>query len=77
MEQLKQFWENKSNEDRRKIIVYSIASLLAVFLLVGVYVLNSGDKKVAVDEISNPDAKEALKYNSRTEANQLGKKRQQ
>ncbi|SIS89915.1 Protein of unknown function [Kaistella chaponensis] len=74
MEQLKQFWEIKSNEERRKIIVYSIASLLAVFLLVGVYVLNGGDKKVAVDEISNPDAKEAQKYNSRTEANQLGKK---
>ena len=74
MEQLKQFWEIKSNEERRKIIVYAIASLLAVFLLVGVYVLNSGDEKVAVDEISNPDAKEAQKYNSRTEANQLGKK---
>ena len=74
MEQLKQFWERKSNEDRRKIMVYSIATFVAIFLLVGVYALNSTDQKVAIDEISNPDAKEAQKYNSRTEANQLGKK---
>ena len=74
MEQLKQFWERKSNEDRRKIMVYSIATFVAIFLLIGVYALNSTDQKVAVDEISNPDAKEAQKYNSRTEANQLGKK---
>ena len=74
MEQLKQFWERKTNEDRRKIMVYSIATFVAIFLLVGVYSLNSTDQKVAVDEISNPDAKEAQKYNSRTEANQLGKK---
>lgn len=74
MEKLKEFWDNKTGEERRKIVVYSIASVIAVMLLGGVYMLNSDDNIQRVDEISNPDAKEAQKYNSRTEANQLGKK---
>lgn len=74
MEKLKDFWNSKTGEERRKIVVYSIAGIFAVMLLCGVYLLNTGDSIQRVDEISNPDAKEAQKYNSRTEANQLGKK---
>lgn len=74
MEKLKDFWKNKTDEERRKIVVYSIFGVVAVLLFIGVYALNSGDDKQVVSEISNPDAKEAQKYNSRTEANQLGTK---
>lgn len=74
MEKLKEFWNNKTDEERRKIIVYSVFGIVSVLLFVGVYALNSGDDKQVVSEISNPDAKEAQKYNSRAEANQLGTK---
>jgi len=74
MEKLKEFWENRTGEERRKIVVYSIASVFAVMLLGGVCMINSDGNIRKVDEFSNPDAKEAQKYNSRTEANQLGKK---
>ncbi len=74
MEKLREFWNYKSGEERRKIVVYSIASVTAVLLLGGVYFINNGERIQQVDEISNPDAKEAQRYNSRTEANQLARK---
>ncbi|RNA63939.1 conjugative transposon protein TraM [Chryseobacterium nematophagum] len=74
MEKLKEFWNNKTDEERRRVIVYSIFGVVSVLLFVAVYMLNGNDDKQVVSEISNPDAKEAQKYNSRTEANQLGKK---
>lgn len=74
MEKIKDFWGNKTEEEKRKIVVYSVAGFVAVLLFVGVYLLTRKDDKQTVAEMSNPDAKEAQKYNSRTEANQLGKK---
>lgn len=74
MEKLKEFWTNKTDEERRKIIVYAVFGFVSVLLFIGVYALNSGDDKQTVSEITNPDAKEAQKYNSRAEANQLGTK---
>lgn len=66
-------WNSKSEEDRRKIIVFSAFGLLIIiFVLVAVATFKS-DKNKKVDEIGNPDAKEAQKYNTRTEANQMGK----
>lgn len=74
MEKIKEFWNSKTDEERRKYIVYTVFGIVSILLFVGVYALNSKDDKQVVSEISNPDAKEAQKYNSRAEANQLGTK---
>lgn len=74
MEKIKDFWNNKTEQEKRKIIVYSVAGLLSFLLIIAVVLLNGGNNEQTVSEISNPDAKEAQKYNSRTEANQLGRK---
>lgn len=73
MEKIKDFWNNKTQEERRKIIVYGIAGLFSLLLIVGVVALNSTNEAERVSDISNPDSKEAQKYNSRAEANQMGK----
>lgn len=68
-----EFWNNKTEEEKRKIIVYSVAGVLCTFLLLIGFLLYKPDKNEKVNEITNPDASEAKKYNSRTEANQMGK----
>lgn len=74
MEKLKIFWESKSNQERRKIIVYAIAGVVSIALLVIVILLNTKSNEKEVADFSNPDAKEVEKFNSRSEANQMGKK---
>lgn len=74
MEKIKAFWNNKSNAERRKIVVYTIAGVVCIVLLALVIALNTTSTEKEVADFSNPDAKEVAKYNSRTEANQLGKK---
>lgn len=74
MEKIKHFWRGKSELERRKIIVYSVAGLFSFLLILGVVAWSGSDGETNVAEISNPDAVEAKKYNSRTEANQLGRK---
>lgn len=74
MQKVKDFWNNKSNAERRKIIVYSIAAVVCVALFAIVIALNTTSTDTEVADFSNPDAKEVAKYNSRTEANQMGKK---
>ena len=73
MEAVKNFWETKSSADKRKYIVYAVAGVVCILLLVIVVALNSKDTTKEVSDFSNPDAKEVEKYNSRTEANKLGK----
>lgn len=70
---LKEFWESKSNADRRKIIVYTIAGIVSIALIAIVIALNTDSKEQEVADFSNPDAKEVEKYNSRAEANQMGR----
>ncbi|AZI21497.1 conjugative transposon protein TraM [Chryseobacterium taklimakanense] len=74
MEKIREFWNNKSNAERRKIIVYAIAGVVCVGLFALVIAFNSTSTEKEVSDFSNPDAKEVAKYNSRTEANNLGKK---
>lgn len=74
MSKIINFWTNKSEADKRKIIVYSIAAVVCIILVVLVIAINSKPTENKVADFSNPDAKEVEKYNSRTEANQLGKK---
>lgn len=74
MSKIINFWTNKSEADKRKIIVYSIAAVVCIILVVLVIAINSKPTENEVADFSNPDAKEVEKYNSRTEANQLGKK---
>lgn len=73
MEAVKNFWETKSSADKRKYIVYAVAGVVCILLLVIVVALNSKDTTKEVSDFSNPDAKEVEKYNSRIEANQMGK----
>lgn len=75
MEKLKQFWESKSEGEKRKYIVYSIAGVVILLLIVGVFSFAGNDKEEnKVSDFSNPDAKEVKKYNSRADANDMGKK---
>lgn len=74
MNRIADFWKGKSEAERRKILVYSIAGIVCVLLVVIVIALNTKPIENEVSDFSNPDAKEVEKYNSRTEANQLGKK---
>lgn len=73
MEKIKEFWNKRSNADRRKIIVYTIAGIVCVGLLAIVIALNSTSTETEVADFTNPDAQEVAKYNSRTEANQMKK----
>lgn len=73
MDKFKDFWNNKTTEDKRKIIVYTITALVSILLLTVVYLVNNPDKNEIITEMENPDAKQAEKYNSRAEANQMGK----
>lgn len=73
MEAIKKFLESKSSAEKRKYIVYGIAGVVCILLLVIVVALNSKDETKEVSDFSNPDAKEIEKYNSRAEANKMGK----
>ena len=73
MESIKKFWASKSSAEKRKYIVYGIAGAVSILLIVIVVLLTSKDDTKEVADFSNPDAKEVKKFNSRAEANQLGK----
>ena len=74
MEKVKNFWKNKSYAERRKIMVYTIAGVFCIGLVALVIALNNPSTSKEVSDFSNPDANEVAKYNSRAEANNLGKK---
>lgn len=73
MEPIIKFWASKSSAEKRKYIVYGIAGAVSILLIVIVVLLTSKDDTKEVADFSNPDAKEVKKFNSRAEANQLGK----
>ena len=73
MESIKKFWASKSSAEKRKYIVYGIAGAVSILLIVIVVLLTSKDDTKEVADFSKPDAKEVKKFNSRAEANQLGK----
>lgn len=74
MEKFKQIWKSQSEDQRRKIIAYSIVGVLGVGMFSAVYLIKSEDTIQKVDELSNPDAKAGKNYNSRLEANQMDRK---
>lgn len=74
MEKLKQIWKSQSEDQRRKIIAYTVVGILGLGMFTGVYLIKSDDKVQRVDELSNPDAKAGKNYNSRLEANQMDRK---
>lgn len=74
MEKLKDLWKNQSEDQRRKIIAYSIVGFLGIGMFYGVYLIKGKDKNQKVEALSNPDAKAGKNYNSRLEANQMDKK---
>lgn len=74
MEKLKDLWRNQSEDQRRKIIAYSVVGFLGVGMFYGVYLIKGKDKNQKVEALSNPDAKAGKNYNSRLEANQMDKK---
>lgn len=74
MEKLKHLWRNQSEDQRRKIIAYSVVGFLGVGMFYGVYLIKGKDKNQKVEALSNPDAKAGKNYNSRLEANQIDKK---
>ncbi|MFN3021831.1 conjugative transposon protein TraM [Chryseobacterium sp. TY3] len=74
MEKLKEIWKTQSEDQRRKIIAYSIVGVIGCGMFYGVYLIKGKDKTQKVEALSNPDAKAGKKYNSRLEANQMDKK---
>jgi len=74
MEKLKDLWKNQSEDQRRKIIAYSIVGFLGIGMFYGVYLIKGKDKNQKVEALSNPYAKAGKNYNSRLEANQMDKK---
>lgn len=74
MEKLKEIWKNQSEDQRRKIVAYSIVGFLGIGMFYGVYLIKEKDKNQKVEALSNPDAKAGKNYNSRLEANQMDKK---
>jgi len=74
MEKLKDLWRNQSEDQRRKIIAYSVVGFLGVGMFYGVYLIKGKNKNQKVEALSNPDAKAGKNYNSRLEANQMDKK---
>lgn len=73
MANLKEFWENKTNEDKRKIVVYAIAGAVILLIIIILFAVKGGDKQETVADFENPDAKEVKKYNSRSEASMVGR----
>lgn len=74
MEKLKEIWKNQSEDQRRKIVAYSIVGFLGIGMFYGVYLIKGKDKNQKVETLSNPNAKAGKNYNSRLEANQMDKK---
>lgn len=74
MEKLKEIWKGQSEDQRRKIIAYTVVGILGMGMFTGVYLIKSDDKVQRVDELSNPDAKAGKNYSSRLEANQMDRK---
>lgn len=74
MEKLKQIWKSQTEDQRRKIIAYTIVGFLGLGMFSAVYFSKSENTVKKVDELSNPDAKAGKNYNSRLEANQMDRK---
>lgn len=74
MEKVKDLWKNQTEDQRRKIIAFSVVGLLGIGMFYGVYLIKGNDKNQKVEALSNPDAKAGKNYNSRLEANQMDKK---
>lgn len=77
MNKLKEFWENKPSEEKRKIIVYACFISISIFLFYVVYLINSDSASSEVANIENPHARDVEKYKNRSEANNMAKTQEQ
>ncbi len=73
MSAINEFWNNRTAEDKRKLIAYVSVGLIGVLMLFGIYKFNNRNTNETVADFENPDAKEVKKFNNRTEASIMSK----